>query len=471
VDDGEERIDHRGFQLLVVSEEGLKTFDLPREGAATIGRAAHNQVRIDHPSVSRLHARLYLGPRPRLEDLGGPNGTFVHDPTAPAAPGETQQLRRLARDSAEVAPGDNLMFGAVSAVLRRVPAVASDALAEELAGTAVVQSEPMRVLYAQAARAAGTTIGVLILGETGVGKELLARAVHLRSPRAARPFMGLNCAALGEQVMEGELFGYERGAFTGAVQARPGLFEAVEGGTLFLDEVGELPATTQAKLLRVLEERSVLRIGARVPRAIDVRFVAATNRDLELEVGAGRFRRDLYYRLNAVTLVIPPLRERSAEIPALASAFVAGMCRQLDRPPLAVSEEALRALCEHTWPGNVRELKNAIERAVVLCAGSTILATDLPGAVTVGAIPPTVEPTADVDRGLHGTVEIDSARFEAQVDSLERARILDALARSGGNQTRAAVLLGISRRTLVNRLGRLGIRRPKKPTDAGRGRP
>ena len=188
----------------------------------------------------------------------------MHDPAGPTAPGETQQLRRLARESAEITPGDNLMFGAVSAVLRRVPVAAADGLAGELAGTAVVQSESMRALYAQAARAAATTIGVLILGETGVGKELLARAVHLRSPRAARPFMGLNCAALGEQVLEGELFGYERGAFTGAVQARPGLFEAAEGGTVFLDEVGELPAATQAKLLRVLEERSLLRIGSRV---------------------------------------------------------------------------------------------------------------------------------------------------------------------------------------------------------------
>ena len=356
------------------------------------------------------------------------------------------------------------MFGAVSAVLRRVPVAAADGLAGELAGTAVVQSESMRALYAQAARAAATTIGVLILGETGVGKELLARAVHLRSPRAARPFMGLNCAALGEQVLEGELFGYERGAFTGAVQARPGLFEAAEGGTVFLDEVGELPAATQAKLLRVLEERSLLRIGSRVPRAIDVRFVAATNRDLDVEVREGRFRRDLYYRLNAITLVIPPLRERSAEIPALATAFVAALCRQLDRPPLALSEEALRVLRQHAWPGNVRELKNAIERAVVLCAGATILAADLPPAVAAGTIPSVVEqPAVDAGPGLPGTIEIDSARFEAQIDSLERARILDALERSGGNQTRAAVLLGVSRRTLVSRLGRLGIRRPKKP--------
>lgn len=467
MDDGEGRIDDRAFQLLVVSEEGLKTFDLPREGAATIGRAENNRVRIDHPSVSRLHARLHLGPRPRLEDLGGSNGTFVQDPAAPTAPGETQQLRRLARESAEVTPGDNLMFGAVSAVLRRVPLVASHALAEELAGTAVVQSAPMRALYAQAARAAATTIGVLILGETGVGKELLARAVHLRSPRAARPFMALNCAALGEQVLEGELFGYERGAFTGAVQARPGLFEAAEGGTVFLDEIGELPAATQAKLLRVIEERTLLRIGSRVPRAIDVRFVAATNRDLDAEVRGGRFRRDLYYRLNAITLIIPPLRERSDEIPTLANAFVSAMCRQIDRPPLTLSEQALRVLREHSWPGNVRELKNAIERAVVLCAGATILASDLPSAVTAEAIPSVVAaPAVDRGPGLAGTIEIDSARFEAQVDSLERARILGALERSGGNQTRAAVLLGISRRTLVNRLGRLGIRRPKKPESA-----
>jgi two-component system response regulator AtoC len=470
VDDGEGRIGGGGYQLLVVSGDGLKTFDLPADGAATIGRAENSQVRIDHPSVSRLHARLHLGPRLRLEDMGGSNGTFVHDPAGPTVPGETQQLRRLARESAEIAPGDNLMFGAVSAVLRHAPAVAGDTLAGELGGTTVAQSEPMRALYARAARPPATTIGVLILGETGVGKELLARTVHQRSPRRARPFIGLNCAALGEQVLEGELFGYERGAFTGAVQARPGLFEAAEGGTVFLDEVGELPASTQAKLLRVLEERSVLRIGSRVPRTIDVRFVAATNRDLDAEVSAGRFRRDLYYRLNAMTLVIPPLRERLAEIPTLATAFAAAMCRQLDRPQLALSDEALRILREHSWPGNVRELKNAIERAVVLCAGGTILASDLPDAIR-GATTPSKREASPAEHGSGSQrtipVELDSARFEAQVDSLERGRILDALTLSGGNQTRAAVLLGISRRTLVNRLGRLGIRRPKKPTGAG----
>jgi transcriptional regulator with PAS, ATPase and Fis domain len=294
----------------------------------------------------------------------------------------------------------------------------------------------------------------------------MARAIHARSPRARGAFLGVNCAAFSEQLLEGELFGYERGAFTGAVEARPGLFEAADGGTVFLDEVGELPLPTQAKLLRVLEDRTVMRLGARKPRTIDVRFVAATNRDLDSAVRAGSFRQDLFYRLDGISLTIPPLRERPTELEPLVRGFLALACRQLERRTLAVSDETMRALSAHTWPGNVRELKNAIDRAVVLCQDDVILPSHLPAAVLArgaSARPPqhgSAEPFAVT---APPAAEVDPERFAAQVSALERARIVDALNRSGGNQTQAAKLLGMARRTLISRLEELKLPRPRKP--------
>jgi transcriptional regulator with PAS, ATPase and Fis domain len=376
-------------------------------------------------------------------------------------PGETRQLRRLERSRAEFGIGDSLIFGAVSAVVRRLRDVS------EPAGDGAPTDDGMRVVNEHAERAAQASISVLILGETGVGKEVLARRIHARSARAQRVFLGVNCAAFGEQVLEGELFGYERGAFTGAVEARPGIFEAADGGTVFLDEVGELPASTQVKLLRVLEERTVMRIGARAPRRIDVRFVAATNRELESEVERGRFRRDLYYRLNGISLTIPPLRERPSELEPLVEGFVVAACRQLERRPLGIADDAWRALAAHSWPGNVRELKNAIERAVVLCTEEVIRREHLPSTVCRASLP---LPPADASgpAALPPEVpvaELDAARFAAQVSALDRARIRDALERTGGNQTQAAKLLGIARRTLVSRLEVLKLPRPRKRSD------
>jgi transcriptional regulator with PAS, ATPase and Fis domain len=322
----------------------------------------------------------------------------------------------------------------------------------------IVTDASMQALYAQAERATTSLISVLLLGETGVGKEVLARYIHERSPRAKRPFVAVNCAAFSESLLESELFGYEKGAFTGAAQARPGLFEAADGGTVFLDEVGELPASMQVKLLRVLEERAVLRIGARAPRPVDVRFIAATNRVLDTEVRAGRFREDLFYRLNGLCLAIPPLRERPSELELLARSFVLTACRQLERPALTLSSQALQWLRAHRWPGNVRELRNVIERAVVLCAESSIGREHLPAALDPSASAARTT-SASVERSV--TAEVDPERFEAQLESLERARIVEALARCGGNQTQAAKLLGIARRTLVARLVELGIPRPR----------
>jgi DNA-binding NtrC family response regulator len=257
----------------------------------------------------------------------------------------------------------------------------------------------------------------------------------------------------------------ERGAFTGAVQARPGLFEAADGGTVFLDEVGELPPTTQTKLLRVLEERSVMRIGARKPKTVDVRFVAATNRDLAADVARGTFRQDLFYRLNGMSLTIPPLRERPSELEPLVRGFVVAVCRQLERRPLGVSTEALGLLQAHSWPGNVRELKNAVERAVVLCTGDVLGPEHLSLTVSarppapLGGRPPAGEPPRSEPPVL---VELDPARFAAQIAALDRARIIDALDRTGGNQTEAAKLLGVARRTLISRLEALKLPRPRK---------
>lgn len=448
------------YQLAVFAGDEIIVHDLPSEGALSIGRAEGNDVRIEHPSVSRRHARIHVEPRLCVEDLGGSNGTVVSDPREPTEPGATQNLRQLSSEIAEINPGDWITFGSVMAVLRRRPAgpgLRGPNLVPESA-----QDPAMRELYEQASRAAKATINVLILGETGVGKEVVARTIHDRSPRANGPYLCLNCGALSESLLESELFGHEKGAFTGALQARPGLFESAAGGTVFLDEVGELPPSIQVKLLRVLEDRKVLRVGARVPTAVDVRFVAATNRDLEAAVSAGTFREDLFFRLNGISLAVPPLRRRRGEILPLALAFIERACAQLDRVrPLSLSDAALACFESYSWPGNVRELKNVIERAVVLCRGDVILPEHLPPKLVSGAEP-------DAERAAPAQVSIADERQSAierlrkEVQAAERARIMDALEKCGGNQTRAASLLGISRRTLVTRLGELDIPRPRK---------
>jgi DNA-binding NtrC family response regulator len=346
-------------------------------------------------------------------------------------------------------------------------------------GAVACVEESMQRVQALAERAAAGDINVLILGETGVGKEVLARAIHAGSARAARPMVCINCAALSLSLLESELFGHERGAFTGAGQAKPGLLETAPGGTVFLDEVGELPPALQVKLLRVIETREVLRVGGVRPRKIDVRFIAATNRDLEAEVSRDGFRRDLYFRLNGMTLTIPPLRERPRDVPLLARAFVASLAR--GRRPPALSEPAVAALLAHGWPGNVRELRNAIERALLLCDGPALLPEHLPRPVPFAPEPSDVPdgrapaPTPVPSKNAWGAGELRSPRTIAggsgnppRVPSNddERARVLAALAACGGNQSRAARQLGISRKVLIARLDRYGVVRPKKPGPA-----
>ncbi len=325
----------------------------------------------------------------------------------------------------------------------------------------VVLDSAMRELYDQASQVARASISVLVLGETGVGKELLARAIHEQSPRAKGPFVALNCTALSESVLESELFGHEKGAFTGATESRVGLFEAADGGSVFLDELGELPAAMQVKLLRVVEERKVLRVGGRVARDIDVRFIAATNRNLPADVAAGTFRKDLFFRLNGISLTLPPLRERRGEIRALARLFVAQICEELERERLALPDSVLALLEPHAWPGNIRELRNVIERAVVLCRGRSILPEHLPPELRSPA--KVARDAASNDLPAPGRPGASRAgQLRQDLRSFEREKLLVALEQCAGNQTRAALALGISRRTMVTRLADYGIQRPHK---------
>ncbi len=449
------------YQLLVFSGEETSTFDLPGTGEITIGRADGNTVRIDDPAVSRTHAVLHLGDRMEIEDLGGANGIFIPDRPGPGITNQTLNVRQVVRRRAALAIGDRILLGTTSAVVRHAPAVGLPDLA--VAGLAdagvIVRDAAMRAIYQQAARAARSQISVLLLGETGVGKEVLARAIHAHSARSQGPFLGVNCAALTESLLQSELFGNEKGAFTGASAARAGIFEAASGGTVFLDEIAEMPVGMQAMLLRVLEERVVTRLGSTRARPVDVRFLAAANRDLEALSQRGGFRNDLYFRLAGMSLTIPPLRDRPQEIESLARIFVSAASDQLERAtPLVVSPAALELLSAYSWPGNVRELRNAIDRAAVLCEGDTILPEHLPPSVQRRAAPPgeVAPPGPGVESPGQGR------SLGGEIKTLERARIVEALDRCAGNQSQAAELLGISRRTLISRLAEFGLPRPRK---------
>jgi DNA-binding NtrC family response regulator len=313
-------------------------------------------------------------------------------------------------------------------------------------GTIVVRDPVMEALTRSVARVAAAPVNVLILGETGVGKDVVASMLHELSPRAEQPFVGLNCASVPEALLESELFGHERGAFTGAAAAKPGLLEAADGGTVFLDEVGDLPLSLQAKLLRALESGEVTRLGALRARNVNVRFVAATNLDLANELSETTFRRDLYYRLSGVTLKVPALRERPSEIQPLAELFLDRACARFAVSRVAFSDAAREALSAYSWPGNVRELRNAVERGVLLAEGPLIEPEHLvlPSAGTIRVAAPPARNSGVRD-----------------ADVSERERIERALDECAGNQSRAARLLGMPRRTLVRRIAQLGVARPR----------
>jgi DNA-binding NtrC family response regulator len=302
----------------------------------------------------------------------------------------------------------------------------------------VGRSPPMLDVYKMVARVAPTLSTVLVVGESGTGKELVARAIHTNSPRASGPFVAVNCTALTESLLESELFGHAKGAFTGAVAGRRGLFEEAQGGTLFLDEIGDVGAKMQAQLLRVLQEGEIRRVGSSEAIRIDVRIVAATNRELEEEVKESRFREDLYFRVNVVTVRLPPLRDRPSDIPLLVNHFLAKYAAREHRADAGISEEAMAALRRYPWPGNVRELENVIERSLALSKDGVILPSDLPPELTgTGHAPPP---------GL-----VDDRPTLAE---LERRYIELVLRETGGNKKRAAEILGIDRRTLYRTLER-----------------
>ena len=415
-------------RVVVVWEGGSITRSLPEEGRLLIGRALDCELSIDHVSVSRRHAALHVGPVIRVEDLGSSNGTFVGG------------QRLAAHASRPIEPGDSVEVGA-ALVLVQVAGRCG-------APSTGVQTARHHDLDQVLTTLAKSQVDVLLVGETGVGKEVAADAIHERSARRGRPLTKINCAALPDTMLEAELFGYERGAFTGAVQSKPGILEASDGGTVLLDELLEMPLATQAKLLRVIENREVLRLGALKAKKIDVRFVAATNRDVESEVAAGRFRADLYYRLAGVVLRLAPLRERVAEIRELAARFARETCEHEGRPPLPLEEPAFAKLERHAYPGNVRELKRIIERAVVFARGASLGADDivLDGAAT------SQRPAA----------QTEAPDLEQRIAAERRQRIERALVEAEGNQTRAAELLGVSRRTLLTWLDALALPRPRK---------
>ena len=444
-----------GIFLLVVSRDAYATYDLPASGTLTIGRGETNVVRVDDPMASRSHACLHAGETMFVEDVGSVNGTRVKD----------RQLK--AGERVPIAVGDTIQIGSsVLIVQRRTerpdllrPETLRDgavaAVAEAVAATR--GSEAMLRVHALAEKAAAGTINVLITGETGVGKELLAEIVHRKSPRVEGPYVCLNCAALSETLLESELFGHERGAFTGAVAAKPGLLETAAGGTVFLDEVGELPMATQAKLLRVIETRQVTRLGSVKPRRIDTRFIAATNRNLEAEVARGAFRQDLFFRLNGNTLSSPPLRERTGEIRPLAEGFVRQICRDLGRAAPQIPSAIFSLLETYVWPGNIRELKNVMERAVLLCSGPVMDRDHLP-----------LDKLLPSSTHNNGSVSGSAPHIDSKEISVngaarsERERMVQALAACAGNQSRAARMLGIPRRTFVSKLDAYQIPRPKK---------
>jgi transcriptional regulator with GAF, ATPase, and Fis domain len=425
----------------------------------TIGRGRETDVRIDEATLSRVHAIVTWKDSITIEDPGSTNGIYVGD-------------RRLARNEQHVlCVGQVVELGRARLVLVEHRASLPDLLSASslpsspssrqrivASNVARVLNDPVMLRLDELARCVAVgNISVLLIGETGSGKEILAENIHAYSTRADRPFLRLNCASLSETLLESELFGYERGAFTGATQGKPGLLEVADGGTVLLDEIGDMPQALQAKLLRVLEDRKVTRVGGIRAKPIDVRFLSATNRDLEADIRRGSFRADLYYRINGVHLRIPPLRERRTEIESLARFFAANVARQAgSQAGPSISRDALDRLQNHGWPGNVRELRNVIERAALLCGGDEIsvehLQLDGEWSAPWSTTPPPPAPPSSES-------SIDTLTM---ADDVERHRIVDTLNRCGGNQTQAAKRLGMARNTLLARLTKYGLPRPKK---------
>jgi DNA-binding NtrC family response regulator len=394
-----------------------------------IGSGEGCDLVLDDRAVSRHHLTLRVEAGGlRVVDAGSRNGTVLDGVTV--------------RD-ATARPDSIIAVGGSALKLRLVDDVIELPLSTRDRFGALLGSSPvMRQIFAVLERVARTDTTVLVTGETGTGKELVAEALHEESPRAPGPFVVFDCSAVSASLVETELFGHMKGSFTGAVADREGAFEAADGGTLFLDEIGELPIDLQPKLLRALEKREVKRVGSNKPAPVDVRIVAATNRSLAQEVERGRFREDLYYRLAVVTVTLPPLRERREDLPVLIDHFA----RQLSRgAPPALPERVVEGLLERTWPGNVRELRNAVARALSL--GAPAAAPPAIAAAVPGAAPATIDLGIPLKLGR-----------ERVADAYERAYLEEALRQSGGNVSRAAEVAGVNRKFIQRAMKRWGLR-------------
>jgi len=304
----------------------------------------------------------------------------------------------------------------------------------------------MQEIFSQIRKVADLKTTILVLGESGSGKELVARAIHQNGTRCHKSFVAVNCGAIPENLLESELFGHIRGAFTDASSDKAGLFEQADGGTLFLDEIGEMPLALQVKLLRVLQEGEIKRVGCTTSKKVDVRVISATSRDLSADVGSGRFREDLYFRLNVFCLQLPPLRERVEDIPLLAEHFLSRYGNGVESHALRIEPESMRSLMAHRWPGNIRELENAIERACILCDG---------GSITPSCLPPSIRLPEEGYPG--GSTDEENLSIKKAEDLIERELIRKALAKTGGNRTQAAKILEISHRSLLYKLKEYGI--------------
>ncbi len=426
--------------LVCRSDDRLDVVPVSEGGEVVVGRT-EGTLRVESPRVSRQHARIALrGGRLEVEDLGSRNGTRVGSVV-------------LRGEKSVAGSGDVIKVGPLVIVVARAdralawsrpsappPPPVDERDDDDATGReAIVVADPaMLALHKVIERLAATTSTVLVVGETGTGKEVVAERIHRRSPRAGNPFVRINCASLPEALLESELFGHEKGAFTGADRRRAGHFEAADRGTLLLDEIGEMPPSTQAKLLRVLERRAVVRLGSSEETPVDVRILCATHRDLERDVENGRFRQDLFYRISTFTLEVPPLRERPTEVLLLADAFLRRFAADAGRRPPALSGDAAGRLFAHVWPGNVRELRNAMEHAVVMAEGDAVLPEHLP-------------------KGLRGDAKAAPPMRDA-LEEAERQTIAAALAAENDNRTRAAKRLGISRRALIYKMIKHGLR-------------
>jgi transcriptional regulator with PAS, ATPase and Fis domain len=417
--------------LLVFTESGVTQHDVTNVPQLTVGRSPGSTIVIDDPSLSREHLKLVLQPRPMITDLGSANGTRLGG------------VPLQAKVATPLTAGVLVEAGDVGLVWR--VSVGAD--------ITPLDAPQMHDVMALVQRLARSTLTILIQGETGSGKEIMAETIHKLSPRANARLLVLNCAAFSESLLESELFGYERGAFTGAQNAKPGLLETAEGGTVLLDEIGDLSLVSQVKLLRVLEERKVWRAGALAPRPIDVRFLAATHKDLDVAVEKGTFRQDLFFRLNAITLRVPPLRKRVDEIQPLTETFIEDASKAMGRidPPL-LAPESLARLLTYDWPGNVRELRNVVGRAVAL-ADDVILPEHL-------AFQRSTLPSERPPRFASRPPPPDAGerpRLKDEVSAVEKEHIAEALAACQGNRSKAARMLGIARNTLAARMARLDI--------------